>query len=563
MSYGMRLMECAAAVSTAFTGAAQFTAGSGSTIELTSRLPNIFGTDGDYLEFEIVQSSASAWTVFGSTVSPDAVIVNDDTITITDGTTSDSITLLASIPTDEWTHVKLIRNGSTIECYINMVLEVQTLDVIPIDIDIIGKNTPAYTDVRAVKLAGFDGDYLHNATPSAALQGADTGFWRSGWFYLDSVGDHTIADCLTGNNGWRIEVENVYLSQHRLKFTVGNGTETVTLESTETFSEQQLIHFYVDLEDLGETTPDEGDTTIEGTFTPEDGDFYVGATRGTSNFFDGKIDSLFGGDGNLSSGQVTWLYNSGLGRVVDEIGAGTTVSTSDIDFGWGLEETSGTRLDAFGSDDLTEVPGTWTSDGFENVTGGVFDEWTTQITGTATSAPDTLTVRTGTYSAKLYIDDGSSFASVLSPVAASLTPGKEYTISVWAAASATGVTLRIDPNDNASPADKLTSSTSYTEYTHTFTEFSDSNIRLNLRSSAGETLYLDDVSIASSAIISDGLVGTSYTSAAAFTGYLRKVKLNANAGYVNLQLYEDASDIGGDSNNGTATAVTFVAGDPA
>lgn len=554
-------MECAAAVSTAFTGAAQFSSGSSSTITLTSRLPNIFGTDGDYVEFVLFQSSAAAWTVFGSTVSPDAVIVNDNTITITDGTTADSITLLASLSTTEWTTIKLIRNGSTIECYIDGVLEVQTLDVIPLDIDIIGKNTPAYTDVRAVKLAGFDGDYLTNATPSAAVQGGESGWWRAGWCYLDSVGNHTIADCMSGNNGWRIEVENVYLSAHRLKFSVGNGTEVVTLSSTETFSEKQLIHFYVDLEDLLGAEPDAGDTTIDG-FTTEDGDFYVGATRGTSNFFDGKIDSLFGGDGNLSDAQVTWLENSGLGRVVDEIGAGTTVSTSDIDFGWGLEETSGTRTDAFGSDDLTAVPGSDWSDGFEDVTAGAFDNWTTVETGSTTVNVESSEVRTGTYSARVDVDASDSDGTLINTVTANLTDGKEYTISIWAKATATGPIFRIQPNISADSVDKTITSTSWTEYTHTFSSWSATSMRLSVRSGANESVYFDDISIASDVILQSVLIGTSYTTAAAFTGYLRSVKLSALSGYVELPLYNDANDIGGDSNDGVVTSVTFVDIDP-
>lgn len=569
MSYGMRIMECAAAVSNAFHGAAQFTSGSGSTVTLTSRVPNIFGNDGDFIEFDLFQDSTSAWTVFGSTGSPDAVIVNDDTITITDGTNSDSITLLSSISTTAWTMIKLMRNGSTIECYINGVLELQTLDVIAIDIDIVGKNQSSLDYVYAASLSGGEGDYFSLSSPSADVQGADTGFSRAGLFYLAESGDYCIMDNLSGNDGWRIEVVNVYLDAHRLKWTVGNGTTTASLESTEVFYPQEWIAFECNLEDLDGAEPDVGDTTIEG-FSTYATNFYVGSQGGTTNFFSGKLQSLLCLSAPMSANDWTWWTNSGQFRSLDEIGVSTEIATADCTNGWPMSEASGTRADLFGTDDLTEVPGyayspTLNNGGFETWNSSTdVDGWNEILTGSSTITQETSTVQSGTYAVSMYRDSGGD-SLALRDTENRFTTGRVYQASIYAAITGAFASQSFHLWQHTNSKEFVFTSNSLTQYTYTFPAAEDGAYVTIATSNidAGETMIVDDLTFQATSIPRVLGVRTSFLTSASFSGYLRNVEISSFVGTVIIKLQSDANDTGGDSNDGTASSVTFVTEDPA
>lgn len=554
---------------TPFGGAAQFTAASDSTITLTSRVPNIFGNDGDEIQFDIYQPTASAWTVFGSTVSPDAITINDDTITITDGTTSDSITLDASLSTSEFVTIRLIRVSDEIVCRINGFLQANTMSVIPIDIDIIGKNQDAFTYVHAARLYPNDGDYFSLASPSDAIAGTTENGIPSRLinFYLASAHDGVLLDCMSGNSGWRLEVRNVYLSACRVVFSVGNGTDTPTELQSEIITAGKWYAVEVNLEIL-EGEPDAGDTTIEG-FDPHTSNFYFGTERSTSNYFDGKLQSILFLDHKITSSEWSWWQNSGALRSLSEIGASTTIASAGCTNGWHMNEDSGSRSDIYGSEDLTEVPGTTYSATSNN---GGFETWTSStdlgtfsklLSGTTTLNRESSVVNSGTYAARFDVDSSGSVGKIID-YTSRVAAGRVYNMSVYAAISDISGSPTFRFYQGTQLKSFTFSSTSYVEYTHQFTaEDAAQSIRLETNSgNANDSVYFDDLTIQADNIVRELGLRSSFLNAASFTGYLRDVKLVASAGTVNLPLYDDANDIGGDTNNGTATSVTFVNSDP-
>jgi hypothetical protein len=73
--------------------------------------------------------------------------------------------------------------------------------------------------------------------------------------------------------------------------------------------------------------------------------------------FDGRLDELVYYSKILSSAEITWLYNAGVGRIYSDttaVGAPSTILTSLVSW-WGLGENSGVRYDSHGSNHLSQA----------------------------------------------------------------------------------------------------------------------------------------------------------------------------------------------------------------
>lgn len=552
-----------------FAGAAQFASNSG--IELTTRIPNIFGHAGDYVDFYLFQSSASAWTILGSTIAPDSIVVNNDTVTLTNETSSDSITLAASLSTTEWNHIRLIRSGNEIQCWTALgdaalELEGSTLSVVPLTLGSIGKNASAYTHVNALKLTASEEDYLQKATPAASLQGHEDGFWISGRFRLDAAGDFTIADCMNGNNGWKVEVVEKYFSKHALKFTVGNGTTTQFVESTDLCHPKEWIPWVVQLEKLV-SDPDAGDTTIAG-FTTETGNFYYGCDRGTSQFAGGLHAAFCGGVGTISTTDEDWLLD---GKVYDDFSVSSQITLSELSFAYGFTESTGDRVDLVGAEDLSEVPGyiystTKSNGGFETLDGtGGFANWTEYSSGTSSVNIESVEQYAGTYCVRLDID-GSSSAAYVRKFNAPLVIGKEYDARVYAKTTGSLGSFQFTFLISGTNNDITFTSNDWTQYTFTFTATTATGV-LDLKpkasTGANRSLYFDNLEVQATEIGNDDGPDRGNVNSAAFTGYLRNLKILSGEFSTEYVLDTDATDIGGDANDGTATNITWAVVDPA
>lgn len=558
---------------TAFYGAAQFSNGSGSTITLESQFPNLFGTTGDYVEFDFLftGSPASRYSFLGSTTTPDEIYSDLDSLFVTDGATTAQVDFDATLSADTWYTIKLYNTSGTLYCDIDDVQQADTATALAVDLDIIGKNQGAFTDVYGVQLYGAEQQYFSKSSPSVNIQGATTGFWRYIAFELTEVGSYTLLDNLSGNSGWRVEVVNVYFSTHKLRFTVGNGSETVTLDSTETFAVGDKVFAYVDLEDLNGAEPDAGDTTVDGTFSQYSTGFYLGATSGTSGHASAKFYTVLGDDGNLTTTETDWLFNSGAGRALDEVTASSTVSTSEVSFGYTFGETSGTRSDEYGTDDLTENTGfvysaTLNNGGFETLDGGGgFSGWTESASGTSSVNIESATQYAGTYAARLDID-GSGSNAIIRDSVPNYQEGVEYDFSVYSKVTGTIGSVAFRMLISGTNYDITYTSNDWTKYTQAGVTITNATSAFDLKNTAGgganRSLYFDNLEVSRTSIPRVDGLRRSYLNAATFTGYMRLLTLHTSSFESTYNLYGNAFDGGTDENNGTASNVTWTTTDP-
>jgi hypothetical protein len=149
------------------------------------------------------------------------------------------------------------------------------------------------------------------------------------------------------NNGFYIGADET-----DLKFSLFNGAVFGITAPTVT---PDTWHHYVFIRD-GDTLKLYADNSLIGTadvtgetFT---GDplFSVGGGENSEYFFNGDIDEMALWSRVLSGSEVSTIYNSGNG-----INYAAITKTNLISY-WSLDETSGTRMDSHGSNDLLESP---------------------------------------------------------------------------------------------------------------------------------------------------------------------------------------------------------------
>lgn len=151
----------------------------------------------------------------------------------------------------------------------------------------------------------------------------------------------------------------VYINSGSLNVSIGNQGAALTYGTS--VSTGTWYHVVLTLSSsntyelfINGSSVDTGSGATWGTFTPV---FRIGGTYSTaSRFFDGIVDEVGIWSKVLSSSEITDLYNSGNGLPYydpTDVKNDSTLSTSLVSY-WELEETSGTRVDSHGSNDLSD-----------------------------------------------------------------------------------------------------------------------------------------------------------------------------------------------------------------
>lgn len=161
----------------------------------------------------------------------------------------------------------------------------------------------------------------------------------------------------------------------------------------------------------------------------------------SDEFMQGAIDNAGLWGRVLTSAEITYLYNSGAGRVYADLDA--SMKTNLVSW-WGFNEASGTRYDSHGTNHLTEqfaniIDATTLNGGFETAGGGgadVFGSWDESDIAGSSLIVD-LPGRTGGHAAGLRI--GTGYADIYQ--GSLLSTGKAYNISLWAKTSSANPSL--------------------------------------------------------------------------------------------------------------------------
>jgi hypothetical protein len=206
-----------------------------------------------------------------------------------------------------------------------------------------------------------------NITNNASLTTGNINYTYAGWVYLDSK---TTSRGLWGRDGQTSSFRENGLRYNqptdRFVFNVWDGASSAVASVTANAlgsPSTATWYFIVCGFDLANNrsfiSVNDGTvntTTATGTPGTNTGTFEVGKSTGAAIFQDGRIDSLGFWKRVLTADEITWLYNSGNGRIFSNIGQsgnnGSNLLTSLISW-WDLDESSGTRADSFDANNLT------------------------------------------------------------------------------------------------------------------------------------------------------------------------------------------------------------------
>ena len=185
------------------------------------------------------------------------------------------------------------------------------------------------------------------------IGGNATSFWRAMWVKHDATvsGAQRYMTAVSGTTGYSIYQANGTVTARSYKDdtsedVVNNAAGLTTSTWYFIYMEYTGTRMRVSVNN-GAFSQSSADYT----YAPStSGTAYVGGLTATTQDFDGQAQSLCGGDGNLSSGQITALYNSGAGGLYE-----STTLTTELEFWWNLTEASGSRVDSHASYDLTAV----------------------------------------------------------------------------------------------------------------------------------------------------------------------------------------------------------------
>ena len=218
----------------------------------------------------------------------------------------------------------------------------------------------------AAQFTRANSEYLSIAD-SAVLSTGDIAFTVAGWVYLDSKpGDEALISKWTTTGNQR-EYKLAYISaSDRFRFDVSNdGTAAVTIAAnTLGIPATATWYFVVAWHDPTANTINiqvnngaaDSAAHATGVFNST-ASVILGATGVFAELMDGRVDEVGFWKRTLTTAEKTWLYNSGSGRAYIEVGQtgtnGSALRTSLVSW-WGLDETSGTRYDAHGTNHLTD-----------------------------------------------------------------------------------------------------------------------------------------------------------------------------------------------------------------
>ena len=211
----------------------------------------------------------------------------------------------------------------------------------------LNKNTNVNTKIAADFVAA-NSEYLSSASIDFDKS---TSFSIGGWFYDNGVNFNRFGKWLnTGNQrSFHMNGSLFYVSRD------GTSATTVSVNAgTIAPNQWNFLVCVFDYENglIKVSKNNEAFTTAvqTGCFDSSTEDFHFGKIN-ASSYYDGKIDSPFFYDKALSLAEVTALYNLGNGTSYPNL---TTAQKVDLVSWWDLNEESGTRNDAHGTNNLTE-----------------------------------------------------------------------------------------------------------------------------------------------------------------------------------------------------------------
>jgi len=300
----------------------------------------------------------------------------------------------------------------------------------------------------AVQFTAADKSKLQIA--DASQTGLDPGtsdFSISGWFYFDSLVNYE--DLIT-KGGYYVYTQ----ANGMLVLAFDDGTGGITgnsVSSTVTTGTWYFISINFD-RDGNAVLSVNNVAKITLDISGKQGDmnnayvFILGGyhTSGYDEYFNGRLDSLSFSSRLLTADEITWLYNSGNGRVYKDIGIagtdGSDLKTSLVSW-WDLGENAGTRYDAHGTNHLSQTFGNiiappvygsekLTNTGFETAGAGdpdFFGTWDDSA-GNGAIADETVDIHGGSHAVKLTA--GSSVNTYLGQTVA-VTASTNMRLSFW------------------------------------------------------------------------------------------------------------------------------------
>lgn len=394
-------------------------------------------------------------------------------------------------------------------------------------------DTGVYQD-GAVQFAAVDRTKLTIASNSS-LQTGDIAFGFVGWIYIDVI---------SSNKGFFTKLgewETFITSSGTIRFQVLQGNSTVAGDKTGstamTTGGWYMVAGYHDPTNnlIAVSVNAETWQTASTTGTPATSasSFDIGIGGYTAGYFDGRVDSFGFWKKIPSQEELTWLYNSGNGRIYSDLIASDALAgiTTSLISWYDMKEPSGVRYDSHSTNHLSEsfsnkVDASTNNGGFETAGSGgadTFGTWSEGTAGTSTVNRDTVTVYAGSASCRLDIDSSNSAAYVQQT--SMFTTGKLYTVSCYARSGAGTPTFQIGTSTTSeSKVQALT--TTYTLYSHTFRPSSTTFVIVR-DTATSASLYFDNVTV-----IAAEIQGTSGIAKGVATDENLCVKFNGSSQYL-------------------------------
>lgn len=362
-----------------------------------------------------------------------------------------------------------------------------------------------FTD-GGVQFVAAQGHSLSKSTNSTLQLNNNAAWTIACWVYLDSKTSNR--DIIAkGGSATNSEYFLRYVSANdRLAFYTSDGTAFTTLNAN-TYGSPPLSTWIF----IVATKRADGKMAI----SVNNGAFDVSATApalvldsttafvvgnrsvGIAEYMDGRMDSLGIWSRELTSGELTYLYNSGSGRTYADLGGMSSLLSGVISW-WDFDEQTGTRNDSAGSNHLTAasalnlVDATTNNGGFETAGAGgadVFASWTEFVSGTATVNADTTNKDSGTTCLRWDYDATASVCYVFLP--SILVPGVVYyyTLRAKVGTASGGIVVGTNRTNNL-VTHSLT--TSYATYSGSF-EADGTSFYIKRNGGASNSIYIDTV----------------------------------------------------------------------
>lgn len=228
------------------------------------------------------------------------------------------------------------------------------------------------TPPKAARFTAANGEHL-SVPDNVDLSMGDIDFTIFGWVYLNVETQQGLLSKADNINNDYLLYYQEGASYRRAYFRVWNGAATTEVGGA-VFGAGGW-HFIVAWHDAANDTLNvriDDAPTNSASHSAGVGDtaspFTIGKYGGSSNnFLNGRMAQWGVIKRTLTNAEMQWLYNDGIGRTYGETGIAGTGGEKLRDklaAWWALNEASGTRSDAHGSNDLSDLNGVGQTDGF-------------------------------------------------------------------------------------------------------------------------------------------------------------------------------------------------------